>query len=198
MTQAEYCDITEDIPTGYKIYTLFLIPSYEWSNQRKDIAEQKLWNNFSNFGQSIGEKNLSVWFVIKTDYYTYIDIPCANRYKKIQPVDNSEIYTDVARCKEYCDKFELDYNEGPFIIVTEKHPDISSKKDVIVIKFNNILPSNVILFLNNLEQKIRTRKPIKEPSKLTYLGETIRTWLSEHKKDIIELSKLVQVNIPSK
>ena len=197
--QAEICEQKDPIPKGYKTYTLFLIPSSEWSTKRQDISEEKLWNNFYDFGRAIGLNNLSVWFVESTKYYSYEDIdangttkqiPLADVYRKIQHIKGFN--TDIIRCKEYCDKFKLDYNEGPFVVITEKHPDECTEKDIDVVKFNNNSPNKVIRFLNEVERKIRTGKPRKGVSRFTYVSETLSTWLSEHKEDIIKLASAIK------
>ena len=193
------------IPGDYKTYTLFLIPSDSWSTERQDIVEEELWNNFYKFGEGIGSDNLSVWFVEshkseKCHIYEsangtgVIEPPKTFYYRKVQPIEG--VNTDIRRCKDYCDKFELNYNEGPFLVITEKHPDVCSKKDISVVKFNNLTPNKVILFLNEVQMNIRTGKQKKGVSRFTYVLEILNTWISEHKEDITKLVTPIKVTIP--
>jgi len=206
MSAPEYTKSTESIPGGYNVYTLFLIPSLKWSSNRQNISKEELWDNFYDFGKGIGEENLSVWFVTRREAGSGSGIYWINEDRKIQPdrkipptdsgVDSVNITDDIIRCKDYCDKFKLDYNEGPFVVITEKHPDVCTEKDIDVVKFNWVSPDRVILFLNEVEQKIRTGKPRKGVSRFTHVSETLSTWLSEHKEDIIKFASPIKVTIP--
>jgi hypothetical protein len=81
---------TQPVPKGYKTYVLFLIPSTEWLDRERLEEIEKLFVHFKRFGESIGDRNAAIWF-----------------YK------GQSAKVDVNRCKNYCDAFKLNYNDGP-------------------------------------------------------------------------------------
>ncbi len=138
----------EPIPAIYQNYALLLFPSTEWLSNSKKETTQSIFRSFKDFGDAIGERNAAIWFV-----------------------DHSG-KTDVSRSKEYCRKYNLSYNSGPYIVVMPKHPDkLTSKDEVVVIRISNISPDKVTPILNTLEEdllisrRIRRRKLLYEEIK---------------------------------
>jgi hypothetical protein len=157
MPEIEFTSSKDKIPKGYKSYTLFLIPSSDWDKDSTRQIVEKMSSNFRNFGESIGSDNLAVWFVIfisdmgKLGHHTFYDIwPDKEKLSLYE-----EFQTDYIRSKEYCDKYNLSYNDGPYVVFTTKHPDRATLNDLIILQLNNIRPNRFILLLNDLEQGIR-------------------------------------------
>ncbi len=68
---------------------------------------------------------------------------------------------DLNRSKYYCDKFKLNYNESPYIVITQKRPDESKERDeIVVVKLSNITTYRVVKILNLLEQDLRNNKKL--------------------------------------
>ena len=68
-------------------------------------------------------------------------------------------FIDVPRSKFYCDLFRLNYNDGPYVVVTNVRPDtLSSGKEAVFVKLNNITGERVLRVLNVLEERWSSRR----------------------------------------
>jgi hypothetical protein len=174
------------VPRDYQAYSLFLVPSAEWKYKPADLGS--LHNAFLNFGEAIGPKNAAVWFVKGSSGPIF-----KTSAKEIETLMKS---VDIERSKYYCDKLNLNYNEGPFVVTTRRRPDLlRSGDEIIVIKFHDIDGSRITSVLNVLEQDLRTQREI---SKRTLLYEEIKqriqTAAGQHSESLrhvlVELLKL--------
>ena len=137
--QARFVSFGPDqpIPSGFKTYSLFLIPSSEWLGRSEELLE--LHGAFQSFGDAIGDDHLAVWF---------------------RGADRELMSTDsLNRCKSYCDRFGLDYSGGPYVVVSDVNPDgeDAGGMEPVVIKLDRVKTSGIIRILNILEKDLRTR-----------------------------------------
>lgn len=127
---------TKPVPKGFSAYTLFLFPSEEWKDKNKQEELKSLRQAFSSFGQAIGDKKVAIWFS-----------------------ERNGSSVDTKRSKDYCDKFNLSYNDGPYVVVTPKRPDEIRRGDkVVIIKLSNITSIRRRQILNVLEQNLRNNQ----------------------------------------
>lgn len=194
MAAYRYVDRFEEIPKNFKSYCLFLIPSEHWLKKEQYKAVGKLWELFVNFGRAIGEDNLAVWFIEYEESKLTDPIPILKHDISLKKPKNGKseykmFSTDYIRSKNYCDKFNLNYNDGPYIIFTETHPDKSSTEDILCIKFNNISPDRIIKFINDLEKDIRAgKKPTKPFSVTNYVYERCINFWDTNKDTFKEIA----------
>jgi hypothetical protein len=131
-------NVQEPVPKDYKAYALFLFPSTEWREKNKHADLQLLHKKFKDFGEAIGDKNAAVWFK-----------------------GHSSTTVDVERSKFYCRKFNLSYNDGPYVLVSKKRPDyLKSDDEIVAIKLSNISTSKIVPILNTLEQDLLINQKI--------------------------------------
>lgn len=139
---------TGKIPLGYKTYTLFLRTSYNYMDDSKPETLRVLERSFKAFGESIGDDNIAVW---------------------VNKKESNAL--SVSRGKYYADLFShyssnsIEYGDGPFIIISDKHPEELSrlkseigneeKATVIVVGFKNMSSERMIEALNYFEARIR-------------------------------------------
>jgi hypothetical protein len=140
----EIDDLKSSIPDGYKTYALFINPSHEYNNKHLNDKIFILSKVFKNFGESIGEKNLAVWCGIIDD-------------------NLQKAHFNVSQSKYYADKFTLNYNEGPYVILTDVSPDSISgifpkNGHVMILSFSNIHPDRIVTVLNEVEKRLRGGK----------------------------------------
>lgn len=136
----------ELIPEGFSTYILALIPSPELVDD--NLEWQEFRNIFYKMGNSIGEAKAAIW--MGTDY------------SETDPLKSG---VDIQRSKYYCDLYSLDYNNGPYLLVTSKRPDLVTTDDeVVFLKFNNISKDRIIRVMNVLEQNLRTELIIRKRS----------------------------------
>jgi hypothetical protein len=126
-------------------YSLFLFPSIDWESRPSELAS--LHNRFVAFGDAIGERRIAIWLS-----------------------DNAG-KPDVLRSKFYCDLLGLDYNKGPYIVTTGKHPSLLIATDqVVVVSLSGISSERTLVVLNALERDLRTAR---ELHKRTLLFEEV-------------------------
>jgi len=125
------------IPVEQKTYSLFLAPSNELKNMSDLIA--KLKSVFIDFGESIGDHNAAIWLA-----------------------SDNNIGIDIQRSKHYSDIFDLDYNKGPYVVVTKSHPDNDGVHHAVVISLRYVSPKRAIRILNFLEQDIRKERELRK------------------------------------
>jgi hypothetical protein len=147
---------------GYDSYSLFLFPSADWTRKKDEVKQ--LYDEFSAFGDAIGDKRLAIWFSEKHDE------------------------VDVRRSKLYCDRFELDYNNGPFIVTLQKSPAAWRKGDLaVIISFGGLSAERRLHVLNALEKDLRTARELKQrPLLFIEIRERLLS-AAERNKDLLNL-----------
>lgn len=122
----------EVLPAGLETYSLFLLPDPRWRSSDLATERAALWESFFSFGRSIGDDHAAIWFLDQEDN------------------------ADVERSQEYCDQFGLSYNDGPYVVVTRKRPDLVDVDDeILVVRMGGIGPDGVQAVLNRLAQDLR-------------------------------------------
>jgi hypothetical protein len=156
------------VPTGYKAYSLFLIPSSDWQTKTQELRD--LRSAFSDFGDAIGDQKLAVWFSNEDD-----------------------TKVDVNRSKTYCDKLGLSYNDGPFVVTTKSHPDaLRTGEQAVVIKLSGIAIPRAISILNILEQDLRTEREIRSRSLLfEEVKQRLMTVKDRHGSELKDLATVL-------
>lgn len=136
----------KEIP-NFDVYSLFLFPDGHWVDANKNDVEGML-KAFERFGDAIGDSKAAIWFY-----------------------DETKNYPDIQRSKKYFKIFNLqyEYHDGPFIVITNKHPDAFANNDEkIVISLRELEAPSFTKILNVLEKdltydrKIRKRKLLYE------------------------------------
>jgi hypothetical protein len=145
-------DSSKPLPASLESYTLFLFPDPRWRSEqayRRNL--ESIWGAFFDFGQSIGDTHIALWFL------------------------DSEDNVDVQRSQLYCTQFGLTYNDGPYIVTTKKRPDLLEANDEIVyIKLGGISPDRIQPILNILAQAMKERRKI--PTRRLEFEE-VKQWL---------------------
>jgi hypothetical protein len=122
------------LPDGLETYSLFLIPDARWQEPEFDDDRSRLWETFHSFGRSIGDRHAAIWFL------------------------DQENNVDVLRSQEYCRRFNLSYNDGPYLVTVAKRPDLLEPDDeVIVIRMGGIGPDRILTVLNRLSSDLTSR-----------------------------------------
>jgi hypothetical protein len=122
-----------ELPAGLESYSLFLIPDDRWRGPDFEAARSRLWAAFFSFGRSIGDRHAAIWFLDQEDN------------------------VDVLRSQEYCRRFNLSYNDGPYLVTFAKRPDLLQPRDeVIVIRMGGIAPDRILTVLNRLSRDLTT------------------------------------------
>lgn len=153
------------LPTGLNAYVLFLIPSPKLAEDYSSIRLLK--EQFEELGESIGTKQAAVWL--------------GERYSN---------YIDVARSKFYCDLFRLNYNDGPYVVVTNVRPDdFSLGEEAVVVKLNDIAPKRILMILNVLEQDLRTEQRARQRALIfEEIKQRLLSIAERHGDDIKEIA----------
>ncbi len=80
---------TAEIPRDYGSWSLFLICNPAWIDQNGDDGIRTLFRQYKTFGDSIGPKNLAIWF-----------------WKEPAQEPSAKL-TDVSRSSKYCGRYKL-------------------------------------------------------------------------------------------
>jgi hypothetical protein len=120
-----------ELPAGLETYSLFLIPDARWQESEFEDERTRLWETFHSFGRSIGDTHAAIWFLDQEDN------------------------VDVLRSQDYCRRFNLSYNDGPYLVTVAKRPDLLEPSDeVIVIRMGGIDPDRILNVLNRLSRDL--------------------------------------------
>jgi hypothetical protein len=153
---------TEPVPRGFKTYALFLIPSATWSepNFREELIVQ-----FQDFGDAIGNERAAIW--LKSW--------------------NGQI--DFNRSKDYADLFCLNYNDGPYVIVTSERPDEYKTGDkILLLKMNSISAERLKFVLNAMAQQVRLDNiGLSRVIEYEEIKQRILTFVSKHQDLVSEV-----------
>lgn len=145
-------DASKPLPADLDSYSLFLFPDPRWRSEQAYRGNlEAIWRAFFDFGQTIGDTRLAIWFL------------------------DSEGNVDVLRSQLYCTQFGLNYNDGPYIVTAKKRPDLLEANDEIVyIKLGGISPDRIPPILNILAQDLREGRDIRT-GRLVF--EEVKQWL---------------------
>ena len=116
----------------YNTYsTFFFSRSIDITNDEKKRIEA-LKKSFVLFSDSIGEKNIGIWVGSTLDKFS------------------------TKESKKLCDKYNLSYNDGPYLIISKNNPLINNVNiNDIIIDFSGINYNRIKYILNEIEQDIR-------------------------------------------
>jgi hypothetical protein len=147
----------QPIPADFVSYTLFLTPNdaIEASSRENVMA---LRYAFIRFGEAIGDRRAAIWFDPEDPLLSvaYVAVGIGRAEVKAP-------YSDVLRSKAYCDRFGLDYNNGPYVITTLRRPDqVGEDDEKVVIRMNGVSPDGMVRILNLLEQDLRKDREIRQ------------------------------------
>jgi hypothetical protein len=136
--------VTGPIPQDrYQSWSLFLISNQDWLLPENHDKLKELIIRYKNFGDSTGPYHAAVWFCKGKDLF---DI-------------------DIERANLFCKKYGLRPSNGPYVIFTTEYPGEgiaqeypngfnALKKNYSKIKLNDLSPSIISDFLNELTDKI--------------------------------------------
>lgn len=102
---------TGAIPKQYKTWSLFLVCNPEWLSSDKSKDLYALYQQFQNFGRTIGDDHLAVWFW---------------KDKKYANDPNLAANVDVKRSARFCKALQLKPSESPHIVIMASYPDESN------------------------------------------------------------------------
>jgi hypothetical protein len=156
-----------ELPEGLDTYSLFLIPDARWQDSEFADERTRLWETFHSFGRSIGDRHAAIWFLDQEDN------------------------VDVLRSQEYCRRFNLSWNDGPYLVTVAKRPDLLERSDeVIVVRMGGIAPDRILTVLNRLSSDLTSTGTIatgplvyeelkqRVLSRVDGYGEGVRAFLS--------------------
>lgn len=139
------------LPGGYNSYTLLLVPSGVWRSRKMSDQMESLQEAYFSFAEAIGKREAAVWLQ-----------------------DPKRAGIDILRSKDYCDKFKLSYNRGPYLVFTRQRPDLAIVESPIIIKLSGISPERMIRVFNVLASDLRNHR---DPTQGQLLLTELREWL---------------------
>jgi len=141
-----------DVPVakeGFKTWSIFLVTNQQWLLRESSDRVAMLHENFTIFGNAIGQENLAVWF--------WSEPPQGNKFNKI---------VDVERSVAFCRSINLKPSQGPYVVVMREYPgkcivsdpDSFPKKNVgfLVIKLNGTNAMETGKLLDRLNDQLQT------------------------------------------
>jgi hypothetical protein len=132
---------TGEIPKeNYKTWSLFLICNPAWLTPDKNKSLLSLYEQFREFGRTIGSDHLAVWFWTARAYY---DDP--NLASKV----------DVERSVRFCKAFNLKPSESPQIVITSTYPDLTHPpKEFAAFRLADMSPTDISGLLAKLSDQL--------------------------------------------
>ena len=127
---------TEQIPSDYESWSLFLICNPAWIVQSRDEGIGTLFEQYKAFGDAIGPRNLAIWF-----------------WREPASEPSAEL-TDVSRSSEYCQRFKLLPSKSPYVLVTTQHPDAEEVGDYFFVSLNGLDPEDSAELLAKLTDQL--------------------------------------------
>jgi len=134
---------------GFKTWSIFLVTNQQWLLRETSDRLERLYENFTIFGDAIGPENLAVWF--------WSQPPQANQSNKT---------VDVERSVAFCRSINLRPSQGPYVVVMREYPgkcivsdpDSFPKKSVgfLVIKLNGTDATKTGKLLDGLVDQLTT------------------------------------------
>jgi hypothetical protein len=131
---------TAEIPRDYSSWSLFLVCNPAWMIENGDKGIAELFTEYREFGRSIGNKHLAIWFW--------------KRRASVPTGDN----TDVERSSAYCERYKLLPSESPHVLVTTRHPDDPDPGDRFVVRLNGLAAHDSALALTKLADQLLVTK----------------------------------------
>lgn len=124
----------QPFPANLASYSVFLFTDTTWLKKTKAAEIEAIHDAFKRMGDSLGQTKGTIWL--------------AKTSGSLQP--------DVDRGKAMADVFQLDYNDGPYVVTSSVRPDLAdASSSVIVIRLKDIAPERIVNVLNVLEQDLR-------------------------------------------
>ncbi|MCG7961650.1 MAG: hypothetical protein N0E54_02970 [Candidatus Thiodiazotropha taylori] len=160
------------LPRGLGVYVLALVPATDWYEDEYIIEFRYL---FARLGNAIGDARIAVWLGNPPD---------------INKFELGFGAIDTERSKQYCNKLDLDYNNGPYILISKTYPDdLIKNSDYIIIKFNGIAKNRVGRVLNRLEQELRLNRVDEKRRVLLYeeVKQRLLSMYDEHNEAFKEI-----------
>jgi len=154
-TQAavEVVSATGKIPKNFKTYSLFLVCNPQWLAPEKSGGLYGLYQQFENFGRTIGDDNAAVWF-----------------WKSKRRANDHELAenVDVERSVHFCQAWKLKPSDGPHLVVTTVYPDESSlspglPKGSAVYGLGNMNPKEISALLAKLTDDLVEKGRVDSP-----------------------------------
>lgn len=133
-------------PTGkiprehYKTWSLFLVCNPAWLSADKSKDLFSLYHQFQNFGRTIGDDHLAVWF-----------------WKEPKSADdpNLNANVDVERNVGFCKALQLKPSDSPHIIIMASYPDESNlPKDFAAFQLGLMSPTDISSLLVKLADQL--------------------------------------------
>jgi hypothetical protein len=154
----------QPVPNGFSTYVLALIPSPELADNNEWVWSFR--EKFDALGDSIGDEKAAIWL--------------GDRYG---------LWIDVDRNKYYCDQFDLNYNDGPYILVMNNRPDLITNEDeLIYVKMGGIAEDRILRVMNLIEQDLRKGRGIE---RRTLLFEEVKqrflSLVERHRDDLRDI-----------
>jgi hypothetical protein len=145
---------TGKIPKNFKTYSLFLVCNPQWLAPEKSEDLYRLYQQFENFGRTIGEDNAAVWFW-KSERRAHDPALAEN--------------VDVERSARFCLAWKLRPSGGPHLIVTTVYPDESSlssglPKGSAVYALGNMSPKEISGLITKLTDELVESGRVEGPS----------------------------------
>jgi hypothetical protein len=151
---AEVVRGTQGIPKKFKTYSLFLVCNPEWLAPEKSAGLYQLYRQFQNFGRTIGDEHVAVWF-----WKTKSDV---NDQALAQNID-------VERSVRFCQAWKLRPSAGPHLVVTSTYPDESHlssglPKNSAVYELGSMSPKDISELLAKLTDELVVKGSVDAPA----------------------------------
>lgn len=138
---AEVVRSTGTIPRGhYKTWSLFLVCNPSWLTPAKSADLYSLYGLFQNFGRTIGDDHLAVWF-----------------WKETRPTSDPNLAADVdvERAVRICKALHLKPSASPHILITSSYPDENNlPRDFAVFELGQMSSSEISSLLTKLNDQL--------------------------------------------
>jgi len=149
----EVVSATGKIPKNFKTYSLFLVCNPRWLAPEKIGGLYGLYQQFEDFGRTIGNDNAAVWFWKSRRH--------ANDHELAENVD-------VERSVRFCQAWKLKPSEGPHLVVTTVYPDESGlssglPKGSAVYGLSNMSPNEISGLLAKLTDDLVEKGRVESP-----------------------------------
>jgi hypothetical protein len=172
------------VKKGFKTWSIFLVTNQQWLRRETSDRLERLYENFTIFGNAIGPENLAVWF--------WSEPSQADRFHKT---------VDVERSVAFCRSINLRPSEGPYVVVMREYPGkcIVSDPDsfpkesagFLVIKLNGTNATKTGKLLDSLVDQLTTADLAKSFSRVDDYLNGWRNVLIEVSNQMLGLSSKV-------
>jgi hypothetical protein len=133
-------------PAEYLSWSLFLICNNTWLKDQSSPQIRGLYNEFMGFGRAIGAHHAAVWFWTKTP---------ANINESTDLADA----VDANRSQAFCQKFGLDSEKSPHVVVTIVYPDLNADiGQPVILRLGGMRAENIEALLSSLTRQVTSNK----------------------------------------